>query len=86
MRISLRVEYQDGNKEEVRCSASDLVAFEDKYQRSVARLEHEMKLTDLLFIAWHSLNRQGITKKDFEAWLEDVESIMPSDADPKLKD
>lgn len=86
MRISLRVEYSDGNKEEVRCSAKDLVAFEDKYQRSVARLEHEMKLTDLLFIAWHSLNRQGLTKKDFEAWLDDVESIMPSDADPKLKD
>lgn len=85
MRINLRVEYSNGKQEDVRCSAKDLVAFEDKYQRSVARLEHEMKLTDLLFIAWHSLNRQGLTKKDFDAWLDDVESITPSDDDPKLE-
>jgi hypothetical protein len=85
MRVNLRVEYSDGTKTEVRCSAKDLVAFEDKYQRSVARLEHEMKLTDLLFIAWHSLNRQKETAKDFDTWLDEVESIEPSDDDPKLK-
>lgn len=85
MRINLRVEYTDGNKVEVQCGAKDLVAFEDKYQRSVARLEHEMKLTDLLFIAWHSLRRQSQTAKEFDAWLDDVESITPSDDDPKSK-
>lgn len=83
MRINLRVELSDGSIEEVVCGAKDLVAFEDKFQRSVARFEQEMKLTDLLFLAWHSLNRQKKTTKDFDSWLDDVESIEPSENDPK---
>lgn len=86
MRITLRVEYNNDKKVDVICSARDLVAFEEKYQRSVARLETEMRLTDLLWIAWHSLNRQQQTTKDFENWLDDVESIAASDDDPKSKD
>jgi hypothetical protein len=86
MRITLRVDLVDGSKQDVICSAIDLVAFEDKYQRSVARLEHEMRLTDLLFIAWHSLHRQKQTGKDFDNWLNDVESITSSDDDPKSED
>jgi hypothetical protein len=83
MRITLRVEFTNQQATDVVCSAKDLVAFEDKYQRSVARLETEMRLTDLLWIAWHSLNRQKITSKDFDSWLDDVESIASSDDDPK---
>lgn len=83
MRINLRVELTDGTIQDVICSAKDLVAFEDKYQRSVARFEQEMKLTDLLFLAWHSLNRQKKTTKDFDTWLDDVEAIEPSESDPK---
>jgi hypothetical protein len=86
MRITLRVDLVDGSTQDVICSAVDLVAFEDKYQRSVARLEHEMRLTDLLFIAWHSLHRQKQTGKDFDNWLNDVESITSSDDDPKSED
>lgn len=83
MRITLRVEFTDNKTTDVVCSAKDLVAFEDKYQRSVARLDTEMRLTDLLWLAWHSLNRTKATDKDFDSWLDDVESIAPSDADPK---
>jgi hypothetical protein len=83
MRITLRVDLTDGTTTDVVCSAIDLVAFEEKYQRSVARLEQEMRLTDLLFIAWHSLNRQKKTTSEFENWLNDVESITASDDDPK---
>ena len=43
MRITLRTEFVDGTAEDVICSAADLVAFEEKYQRSVVRLEQEMK-------------------------------------------
>jgi len=85
MRINLRVELTDGNKKEVTCSAKDLVAFEEKYSRSVARFEQEMRLTDLLWLAWHSENRTKATGKDFDSWLDDVESIEPSDEDPKSK-
>jgi hypothetical protein len=85
MRITLRVEFTNNETTDVVCSAKDLVAFEDKYQRSVARLETEMRLTDLLWIAWHSLHRQKQTGKDFDNWLDDVESISSSDDDPKSK-
>jgi hypothetical protein len=83
MRINLRVELADGTSEDVICGARDLVAFEETYERSVARFEQEMKLTDLLFLAWHSLNRQKKTTKDFNTWLDDVDSIEPSESDPK---
>ncbi len=83
MKIILRVELADGTTDEVVCGAKDFVAFEDKYQRSIARFEQEMKLTDLLFLAWHSLYRQKKTTKEFDAWLDDVESIEPSEQDPK---
>lgn len=85
MRINLRVEYIDGNTKDVTCSAKDLVAFEEKYSRSVARFEQEMRLTDLLWLAWHAENRTKATGKDFDSWLDDVESIEPSDEDPKSK-
>ena len=58
MKMILRVELADGSVDEVTCGARDFVAFEEKYERSVARFEQELKLTDLLFIARHALTRQ----------------------------
>jgi hypothetical protein len=83
MKMILRVELTDGTINEVVCNARDFVAFEEKYERSVARFEQELKLTDLLFMAWHSLSRQKKTTKEFQNWLDDVESIEPSESDPK---
>jgi len=83
MRITLRVNYNDGNSKDVICSARDLVAFEEKFSRSVAKLEQEFKLTDLLYLAWHSEKRTNATKKEFDPWLDEVESIGVSDQDPK---
>jgi hypothetical protein len=84
MKINLRVTFNDETVEQVSATARDLVAFEEKYSRSVAKMHQEMKLTDLLFIAWNSLQRTNKTKKDFETWLDDVEGIEASDDDPKL--
>jgi hypothetical protein len=83
MRINLRVDYTNGESKEITCSARDLVAFEEKYNRSVAKLEAEFRLTDLLFLAWHSEQRRKETKKDFDSWLDDVETVGVGDTDPK---
>jgi len=83
MRINLLVELNDGTKQEVTASAIDLVRFEEKYDLSIAKLEQEMKLTHLLFLAHSSLSRQKITKDTFEVWLESVESVGASASDPK---
>ena len=83
MRINLRVELTNGESKEITCSARDLVAFEEKYSRSVAKLETEFRLTDLLFLAWHSESRRKETKKNFDEWLDEVETVGVSESDPK---
>lgn len=83
MKINLRVTYEGKEPKEVICNAKDLVQFEEKFNRSVAKFEEEFKLTDLLWLAWTSESRKGDTKKDFNSWLDDVEAVTPSETDPK---
>ncbi len=79
MKINLRVEYVSGESLDVSATAPDLVAFEDKFNLSVTKLESEMKFTHLVWLAWTSLNRQKIVVKEFDSWLADVASVGPTD-------
>jgi len=83
MKINLKVELGDGKTQEVVCSAPDLVKFEDKYNISVAKLESEMKLTHLLFLAHSALSRQKQTTLSFDEWLETVNSVGAGESNPK---
>lgn len=83
MKINLRIEFQSGEAKEVTASAPDLVAFEDKFNLSVTKLDTEMKFTHLLFLAWHSLHRTKQTELQFDAWVELVESAGASQISPK---
>ena len=83
MKVNLRVTFNDETVEEVSATARDLVAFEDKFTKSVASLESDFRITDLLWLAWHWLNRFGKTMKSFEEWGDDVETIEASEQDPK---
>jgi hypothetical protein len=82
MKINLRIEFVSGESQEVSATAPDLVAFEDKFNLSVTKLESEMKFTHLVWLAWTSLSRQKLTSKEFDAWLADVASVGP-EASPK---
>lgn len=75
MLINLQVTYADGTKKEVAAGASDIVAFESKFDLSIARLEQNIKLTHLFFLAWHAEHRKGETKDTFEKWLESIELV-----------
>jgi hypothetical protein len=83
MKLNLRVTYNASEPKEIVCSARDLVAFEEKYDRSVAKLQEEFKITDLLYLAWHSEKRTNATKKDFDNWLDEIEAVEVSEQDPK---
>jgi len=83
MKLNLRVTYSGATPKEVTCSAKDLVAFEERFNRSVAKLHDEFRLTDLLYLAWHSEKRTNATKKDFDNWLDEIDSVEVSDQDPK---
>lgn len=83
MRILLEVEYGTGEKVAVTASAIDLMRFEEKFELSIVRLDKEVKLSHLMFLAWTSLHRQKTTKLEFEPWAETVETIGLGDSDPK---
>jgi len=83
MRIFLEIEYESGEKVEVTASAIDLMRFEDKFELSIVKLEREVKLTHLMFLAWTSLNRQKQTKLEFDAWAETVATVGLGSGDPK---
>jgi hypothetical protein len=77
MKITLRILFVTGETKDVSAGPADLVAFEDKFNLSVANLEAEMRVTHLLWLAWKSESRQKTTVLDFDAWLETVDSINP---------
>jgi hypothetical protein len=84
LKINLRVEFEGSTQaSEITCSASDLVAFEDKYNTSVTNFGNDMKLTYLLYLAWHSEFRRKVTKLEFDSWVETVSTIGASEIDPK---
>jgi len=73
--IALLVEFTDGSTETIEAVAADLIAFEMKFDLSVVKLENDIRLTHLFFLAWHSLHRQGKTKDEFEKWAESVSIV-----------
>jgi hypothetical protein len=75
MQINLRTTYNDGTKKDLTAVAVDLVAFETKFDLSIARLEQNIKLTHLFFLAYNIEKRTGATADEFEKWLESVASI-----------
>lgn len=75
MNFNLQVTFVDGTTKDVVGKAADIVAFEQKFDISMANLQKEVKLTHLLFLAWHSEKRNGGTSDEFEKWLESVDMI-----------
>ena len=73
--INLRIEFVDGSSAEVTAIAADLIAFESKFDLSVARLEKEIRLTHLFFLAYAVLKRTGQTMEEFEKWAESVSMV-----------
>lgn len=70
----------DGKQRTTIAAFPDFIAFENKYNRSVAKFEVEMTLTDLAFLAWHAEHRQKKTGLDFDSWIGEVESLAVGDA------
>ena len=73
--INLQIEFLDGSTADIVAGAADLIAFESRFDLSVARLEKEIRLTHLFYIAWHVLKRTGQTTEEFEKWVESVSIV-----------
>jgi len=77
--INLQITYANAEVKEVTAGASEIVAFETKFDLSIARLEKDFRLTHLFFLAWSAENNSGSTKEDFDTWLKKIKNVEPSE-------
>jgi len=77
--IVLKITFADGTSKDVSTVAADLIAFEERFDMSIAGLEKNIRMTHLFFIAWHISKRTGETKEDFEKWVESVGMVTVAD-------
>jgi len=81
MKFSLLIKYLDGTTDTVEARAADIVAFESHFDMSMAALEKNMRITHMLYIAWHVCKRTGLDKdQNSEKWLERVDLVEATDA------
>jgi len=73
--IALSVSFLDGSTVKVDAVAADLIAFESKFDISIVKLQSEIRLTPLFFLAWQALKRRGETSEEFEKWCESVSIV-----------
>jgi len=73
--INLQIKFLDDSTADCVAIAADLIAFESHFDLSVARLEKEIRLTHLFFLAWHVQKRTGLTAETFEKWIESVSIV-----------
>ena len=83
MKLNLQVTYSDKTEKTIEAGTPDLVAFEDKFNVSVAQLGRDTRISWLLFLAWHAEKRKGATKDTYEKWLDTVENLGETEQDPK---
>jgi hypothetical protein len=84
MRLGFEVVYVDGNKDKVICGAPDFIAFEQKFEIAITRLQNDPRFSYLAFLVWNSLRRNKKTDKSFEDWCETIEVINGDETnDPK---
>lgn len=70
---------KDAPTRTVTAEAQDLVAFERTFDKSVARFQDNVFLTDLFWLAWHVDKRTGQTPLDFDAWVATMSTIGVSE-------
>lgn len=83
MKINLQIKYLDQEKQkDITAVAADLVAFETRFNLSIASLQSDTKLTHLFFLAYSVEKRTKAIKDgiEFEQWLETVESVEAGEA------
>jgi hypothetical protein len=82
MKINLQLTFNDGKSKDIVANAADMVAFEEKYEKSVQSLASDPRMSYLFWLAWHSEKRRGETTLEFDKWLETIEMVGAGE-DPK---
>lgn len=81
--IALTIVFVDGTEKSVTAVAADLIAFENRFDKSVTVLSNDVRLTYLFYICWHVLKRTNQTQDEFEKWVDGVSGVVIEDAPKK---
>ncbi len=73
--INLLIKFVDGESREVTAIVSDLMAFEERYDTSVASFASGVRLSWLVFIAWKAETRTKATSLDFDAYADQISAV-----------
>lgn len=80
MKLAMTVKPLDGEPYDVIARFGDFVAFERTWNRSVAKFENEMRLTDIAWLAWQVSKRIGRTQAAFDPeWIQTVDEVVLKD-------
>jgi len=81
--ITFNIVFLDGTEKAVTAIAADLIAFEEKFDKSVSALTNDPRITHLFYICWHVLKRTGEEKQDFDKWVQSVSGVVVGDDQKK---
>jgi hypothetical protein len=79
--LNLQIQFIDGKTQDVSTTAADYIKFETHFDKSIAALGNDTRLTYMFFLAWSAAKRTGKTELEFEDWSETVS--MVGESDPK---
>jgi len=77
--INLLITFVDGTSREVTAIVSDLMAFEDKFDKSVADFQKGVRLSWLVFIAWKAETRTKATSLEFDDYADTISAVEVPD-------
>jgi hypothetical protein len=84
MKLGLTVHLGDGKERLAVVAFADFVKFEEVHNVSMAKVEAEMKVRDLAWLAWHCEKRNKVTDLPFDSWLDTVENITAAPEESKI--
>jgi hypothetical protein len=73
--INLLIKFVDGSSREVTAIVSDLMKFEDKFDKSVSDFAKGVRLSWMVFIAWTAETRTKATSLEFDAYADTISSV-----------
>ena len=79
--LNLQIQFTDGTTQDVSTTAADYIKFESHFDKSIATLGDDVRLTYMFFLAWSAAKRTGKTELDFEAWADTIS--MVGESEPK---
>jgi len=77
--LNLQISFIDGTSIEVSTTAADYIKFETHFDKSIAALGSDVRLTYMFFLAWAASKRAGETELEFEPWSESVAMVGESE-------